>query len=90
MTLDQQTEKTGRSARYPVLIAALVIYGTLLLLLVTAPGSVVSWLQGLNTSTVQERALRAAEAVQAVSDRIGLSAPFLRARAVFLKEAEDQ
>jgi hypothetical protein len=88
MTLDQQSEKTGRIGRNPVLAAALIIYGTLFLLLLTTPGSVVSWVQGLNTNTVQERALRAAEAVQTVADWVGLSAPFLRARAYFLKETE--
>jgi hypothetical protein len=90
MVLDQQTEKTGRPARNPVLAAALIIYGTFFLLLATMPGSVVSWLQGLNTSALQQRALRAAEAAQTMSDRTGLSAPFLRARGAFLKETEGQ
>jgi len=88
MALDQQRAKTSRTARNPILTAALIIYGTFFLLLVTTPGSVVSWLQGLNTNAVQQRALRAVEAVQTVSDRTGLSAPFLRARAAFLKETE--
>jgi hypothetical protein len=90
MTLDQQRGKTDRTARNPILTAALIIYGTFFLLLSTMPGSVVSWLQGLNTSGVQQRALCAAEAVQTVSDRTGLSVPFLRARAAFLKETEGQ
>jgi hypothetical protein len=90
MTMDQRSEKAGRTARNPVLAAALIIYGTLFLLLATTPGSVVSWLQGLNASAVQEQALRAAEVVQAVSDRTGVSAPFLGARAAFLKETEGQ
>jgi hypothetical protein len=90
MAIDQKTEKAGRTARNPVLAAALIVYGTLSLLLATMPGSVVSWLQGLNASAAQEQALRAAEVVQTVSDRVGLSAPFLRARSVFLKETGDQ
>jgi hypothetical protein len=90
MALDQQRGKTDRTARNPVLAAALIVYGTFFLLLATAPGSVVSWLQGLNTNAVQQRALRAAEAVQTVSDWTGLSAPFLRTRAAFLKETEGQ
>ena len=90
MTLDQQIEKTGRTARNPVLAAALIAYGTLFLLFVTTPESVVSWLQGLNTSALQQHALHAAEVVQTVSDRVGLSAPFLHARAAFLTETEGQ
>ena len=89
MAPNQQTEKAARTPRSPVFTAALIIYGTLFLLLVTTPGSVVSWLQGLNTNPMQQRALRAAQSVQVVSDRIGLSAPFLRARAAFLEETED-
>jgi hypothetical protein len=88
--MDQRSEKAGRTARNPVLAAALIIYGTLFLLLATMPGSVVSWLQGLNASAVQEQALRAVEPVQTVADQSGLSAPFLRARAAFLKETEGQ
>ena len=76
--------------RNPILATALIVYGTLFLLLATMPGSVVSWLQELNTSPVQQQALRAAEVVQRVSDRIGLSAPYLQARAAFLKETEAQ
>jgi len=76
--------------RNPILATALIVYGTLFLLLATMPGSVVSRLQELNTSPVQQQALRAAEVVQRVSDRIGLSAPYLQARAAFLKETEAQ
>jgi hypothetical protein len=88
MTPNQQTEKAA-TPRSPVFTTALMIYGTLFLLVASMPGSVVSWLQGLNTNPVQQRALHAAQAMQVVSDRIGLSAPFLRARAVFLEETED-
>jgi hypothetical protein len=90
MTVNQRTEKAGRTRPSQLLAAALVIYGTLFLLLLAAPASVVSWLQGLKTNAVQQRVLRAAEAVQVVSDRIGLSVPFQRARAAFLKDMEDQ
>ena len=90
MVVDQQAKKADQTVRNPVLAAALIIYGTFFLLLATMPGSVVSWLRGLNTSGVQQHALRAAEAVETVSDRTGLSAPFLRARAAFLKETEGQ
>lgn len=79
-----------RTARNPILATAFVLYGTLLLLMVTIPESMVSWLQGLNANVVQQTALRAAQAVQAASDRTGLSAPFLRARAVFLEQVRGE
>ena len=66
-------------------IAAFVIYGTLGLLLVTIPGSVVDWLQGFDGSAVQRTALQAAQAVQRVSDSAGFSAPYIRLRTFFLQ-----
>ena len=88
MASDRQGRKPDSGGRNPLPAAALIIYGTLLLLLITTPGSVVSWLQGLNSNAAQQRALRAAEAVQMVSDRIGLSPLYARAREAFLKDTE--
>jgi hypothetical protein len=90
MVSDRHTRKTDLGGRNPTLAAAFIVYGTLFLLLATMPGGVVSWLQGLNSNAVQQRALRAAELVQMASDRIGLSVPYRRAREAFLKETEDQ
>jgi hypothetical protein len=78
--------KPAPKAGHPILVVALVLYGTLALLLVTIPGSVVSWLQGLDSGGVQQAALAAAEAVESASDRAGLSAPYLRARKAFLEQ----
>ena len=84
MTMTPQIE--GREPRpgNPVLGAALVVYATLLLLWVAIPGSVVAWVQGFDASPLQRGALVVAQAVESASDRIGLSAPYLRARAWFL------
>ena len=90
MASDQQNAQAGRRPRNPVFAAALVLYGTLALLWATVPDSVVSWLQGLNSNVVEQQALRAAEAVQTVSDRIYLSAPYRYARAAFLREIGDE
>jgi hypothetical protein len=73
------------SSGNPVRAAAFVIYGTLGLLLLTMPASVVSWLQDRDSSVVQFTALRAAQAVQWVSDTTGLSAPYDRVRRFFLE-----
>jgi hypothetical protein len=90
MTLDPQSKRGDRAARNQVVAAALILYGTLFLLFATMPGSVVSWLQGLNTNPVQQGALRGAELVQRASDRTGLSSLYLNARATFLKKTETQ
>jgi hypothetical protein len=74
--------KAGNS----VLVVAFVLYGTLALLFATIPGSVVSWLQGLDGDVVQQAALTVAEAVESASDRVGISAPYLRARKAFLEQ----
>jgi hypothetical protein len=78
--------KPATKAGHPVLVVAWVLYGTLALLFATIPGSVVSWLQGLDGNVVQQAALEAAEAVNSASDRVGLSAPYLRARKAFLEQ----
>jgi len=78
--------KPATKAGHPILVVALVLYGTLAFLFVTIPGSVVSWLQGLHSNVVQQAAFEAAEAVESASDRVGLSAPYLRARKAFLEQ----
>jgi hypothetical protein len=73
------------SSGNPVRVAAFVIYGTLGLLLLTMPDSVVSWLQDRNANVVRLTASRAAQAVQWVSNTSGLSAPYSGARTFFLQ-----
>lgn len=73
------------SSRSPVGAAAFVIYGTLCLLLLTMPEGFVSWLQDRESNAVQLTVLRAALAVQRVSDATGLSAPYNRVRTLFLE-----
>jgi hypothetical protein len=72
--------------RNPVLVAALVIYGTLALLWATIPGSVASWLQGLDRNVLQHTASGVAEAVESASGRLRLNAPYLAARKAFLDQ----
>jgi hypothetical protein len=64
--------------------AAIVIYGTLLLLAVTIPQSVVNWLADMNANPVQETALRGAEVLGNLSQRTGVPAVYQRARAIFI------
>lgn len=67
----------------PIRTAALVIYGTLALLTLTIPQSLVNWLRDMETNPVEGVVLRGAEAVQAASHAAGLDVPYLRARATF-------
>ena len=85
MTTMRQREDREAKAGNPVLGAALVVYATLLLLWVAIPSSVVGWLQGFDAGPLQQEALVIAKAVQSASDRAGLSAPYLLARAWFLQ-----
>jgi hypothetical protein len=63
---------------------AIVIYATLALLAVTIPQSLVNWLGDMNGNVAQETLLRGAEALQRVSDASGISAPYQRARDLFI------
>ena len=90
MDADKHSTQTARTSGNAIRTSAFIIYGTLFLLLVTIPGSVVNWLQGLDDNAVQQRALRVAETVQSVSDRTGLAVPYLRLRAVFLEQVRGE
>jgi len=90
MEADEQPTQGDRTPGNAVRTAAFIIYGTLFLLLATIPGSVVNWLQGLDDNPAQQAALRAAEAVQSVSDRTGVALPYLRLRAVFLEQVRGE
>ncbi|HUD89232.1 MAG TPA: hypothetical protein VMR17_22485 [Xanthobacteraceae bacterium] len=63
---------------------AIVIYATLALLAVAIPQSLVNWLGDMNGNAVQETLLRGAAALQRASDASGISAPYQRARDLFI------
>jgi hypothetical protein len=65
----------------PVGTAAVIIYATFALLILTIPQSLTNWLNDINVSPVQQVLLRAAEGVQTASHRVGLDIPDRVARA---------
>lgn len=69
---------------HPLRTAAVVIYGTLALLMLAVPQSLVNRLNDLEENRVQQIALRAAEGVQAASHHVFLDRAYVQARAVFL------
>jgi len=69
---------------HPVRTAAVIIYATFLLLIVTIPQSMTNWLRDMNENPVQQVLLRVAEGVQSASQRTGLDVPYRWMRARFL------
>ncbi len=63
---------------------AIVIYATLLLLALTIPESLVSWIRDMKSIEIQEALLPAAQALQRIGETSGISVPYTRAREVFL------
>ncbi len=63
---------------------AIVIYATLLLLALTIPESLVSWIRDMKSIEIQEALLPAAQALQRIGEASGISVPYTRAREVFL------
>jgi hypothetical protein len=72
-----------RSAN-PLRTAAIVIYGTLALLAVTIPQSVVNWVADMNSNPVEETALRGADVLRNLSQRAGVATAYQRARDIFI------
>jgi len=72
----------SRSAN-PLRAAAVIIYATFALLILTIPQSLTNWLRDMNENPVQQVLLQAAEAVQSASHRAGLDVAYRRARAGF-------
>jgi Na+/glutamate symporter len=64
--------------------AAIIIYATLVLLAVTIPQSVMNWLADMNGNPVQETALRGAEVLRNLSERVGVATVYQRARGIFI------
>jgi tripartite-type tricarboxylate transporter receptor subunit TctC len=63
--------------------AAVVVYATFALLVLTIPQSLVNWLHDMEENPAQQVLLRAAGGVQAASHAVGLDIPYRRARAAF-------
>jgi len=84
MTDTGQTRgNSGQGAAHTVRTAAAIIYATLALLILTIPQSLPNWLRDMEENPAQQVLLRAAEAVQAGSQAVGLDVPYRRARAAF-------
>lgn len=80
----EPTETTlGQGEARPVRTAAVVIYATFALLILTIPQSLPNWLRDMEESPVQQVLLQAASGVQAASQAVGLDVPYRRARAAF-------
>jgi hypothetical protein len=71
-------------AAKPLRTAALIIYGTFILLALTIPQSLTNWLRDMNENPLQAVALRGAEAWQAVTEKTRLPAVYRHARDVFI------
>ena len=73
----------GQGGARPVRTAAVIVYATLALLVLTIPQSLPNWMRDMEESPVQQVLLQAASAVQTASEAIGLDVPYRRARAAF-------
>ena len=73
----------GQGTAHTVRTAAVVIYATLALLIVTIPQSLPNWLRDMEENPVQQVLLHAASGVQAAAQAVGLDVPYRRARAAF-------
>jgi hypothetical protein len=83
--MDEIAETATPRARRanPVRTAAVIVYATFALLVLTIPQSLTNWVRDWDESPEQRVLLRAAEAVQAASHRVGLDIPYRAARAAF-------
>jgi hypothetical protein len=79
-----ESETGRRPAGKPLLTAGAVIYGTLALLVIAIPQSVVNRLKDLDAGPLQDALLETAESIEALSVRIGANAPYRRLRRLFL------
>jgi hypothetical protein len=67
----------------PVRTAAVVIYATFALLVLTIPQALPNWLRDMEENPVQQVVLQATSGVQAAAQAVGLDVPYRRARAAF-------
>jgi shikimate 5-dehydrogenase len=73
----------GQGGARAVRTAAVVIYATLALLILTIPQALPNWLRDMEENPVQQVLLQAASGVQAAAQAVGLDVPYRRARAAF-------
>ena len=79
-----ETKHVGRQgSAHPVRTAAIVIYATFALLILTIPQSLPNWLRDREENPVQQVLLRAAGGVEAAAQAVALDVPYRRARAAF-------
>jgi hypothetical protein len=80
----EKTEDVGgQGSAQPIRTAAIIIYATFALLILTIPQSVPNWLRDMEENPVQHVLLGAASGVQAAAEALGLDVPYRRARAAF-------
>ena len=82
-SIDRTKAASGRGSAHPVSTAAVVIYATLALLILTIPQSLPNWLRDMEENAVQQVLLQAASGVQAGAEAMGLDVPYRWARATF-------
>jgi hypothetical protein len=75
----------GKSLRYPLWSASVVIYGTLALLALTVPRGLVSWSRDLDPGARQEVMRDVALAIRTAARSIGADRPYEAARDWFLR-----
>ena len=73
----------GQGGLRSVRAAAVVIYATFVLLIVTIPQSLPNWLRDMEENPVQQVLLHAASGVQTAAQAVGLDVPYRRARSAF-------
>ena len=73
----------GQGSARPLRTAAVVIYATLVLLVLTIPQSLPNWLRDMEESPPQQAALSVASGVQAAAQAARLDLPYRWARATF-------
>jgi hypothetical protein len=73
----------GQGSAHPVRAAAIVIYATFALLILSIPQSLPNWLRDMEENPVQQVLLHAARGVQSAAQAVGLDVPYRRARAAF-------
>ena len=87
----EKTEDVGgQGSAQPIRTAAIIIYATFALLILTIPQSLPNWLRDMEENPGQRVLLGAASGVQAASQAVGLDVPYRRARAAFYAWAGKQ
>jgi hypothetical protein len=84
MASDTRTEDArGQGGLRSVRTAAVVIYATFGLLIVTIPQSLPNWLRDMEENPAQQILLQAASGVQVAAQMVGLDVPYRRVRSAF-------